>query len=112
MKFSNTYTHKNAQVTSLQTSCYKSVHMQPVDKLCSHCLFLVVVTSLEQAVNNLMALSDLLQGCSNKSDIQSRYNKNVTRLTTQGCNNIMTVSDLLEQPCDKSDNINKVVTSC
>ena len=36
-----------------------------------------------------MALSDLLQGCSNKSDIQSRYNKNVTRLTTQGCNNIV-----------------------
>jgi hypothetical protein len=43
------YTRKNAQVvTGLQTSCYKSVH-----KLCSHCLFPVVVTSLEQAVNNL-----------------------------------------------------------
>jgi hypothetical protein len=36
-----------------------------------------------------MALSDLLQGCSNKSDIQSWYNKNVTKLTTQGCNNIV-----------------------
>jgi hypothetical protein len=49
-----TNTHKNAQVvTGLQTSCYKSVHMQAVDKLCSHCLFPVVVTSLEQAVNNL-----------------------------------------------------------
>jgi hypothetical protein len=36
-----------------------------------------------------MALSDLLQGCSDKSVIQSWYNKNVTRLTTQGCNNIV-----------------------
>jgi hypothetical protein len=42
------YTRKNAQVvTGLQTSS------QAVDKLCSHCLFLVVVTSLEQTVNNL-----------------------------------------------------------
>jgi hypothetical protein len=40
------YTRKNAQVvTSLQTSCYKSVH-----KLSSHCLFPVVGTSWEQAV--------------------------------------------------------------
>jgi hypothetical protein len=60
-----------------------------------------------------MALSDLLQGCSNKSDTVM-INKNVTRLMTQGCNNIviiMTVSDLLEQPCNKSDSINKVVAS-
>jgi hypothetical protein len=35
-----------------------------------------------------MALSDLLQGCSNKSDTVM-INKNVTRLTTQGCNNIV-----------------------
>ena len=28
--------------------------LRAVDKLCSHCLFLVVVTSLEQAVNNLL----------------------------------------------------------
>ena len=35
-----------------------------------------------------MALSDLLQGCSNKSDTDM-INKNVTRLTTQGCNNIV-----------------------
>jgi hypothetical protein len=35
-----------------------------------------------------MALSDLLQGCSDKS-VQSWYNKNVTRLTTQGCSNIV-----------------------
>jgi hypothetical protein len=61
-----------------------------------------------------MALSDLLQGCSNKSDTVV-INRNVTRLTTQGqgCNNTaMTVSDLLEQPCNKPDNINKVVTNC
>ena len=45
------FTCKNAQVvTGLQTSCYKSVQ-QAVDKLCSHCLFPVVETSLEQAVN-------------------------------------------------------------
>jgi hypothetical protein len=35
-----------------------------------------------------MALSDLSQGCSNKSDTVM-INKNVTRLTTQGCNNIV-----------------------
>jgi hypothetical protein len=36
-----------------------------------------------------MTLSDLLQGCSNKSDTVMIINKNVTRLTTQGCNNIV-----------------------
>jgi hypothetical protein len=47
------YTRKNAQVvTGLQTRCYK-ICSQAVYKLCSHCLFLVVVTSLGQAVNNL-----------------------------------------------------------
>ena len=35
-----------------------------------------------------MALSDLLQGCSNKSDTVM-INRNVTRLTTQGCKNIV-----------------------
>jgi hypothetical protein len=46
---SDYYTRKNAQIiTSLQTSCYKSVH-----KMSKRCLFPVVVTSLEQAVNNL-----------------------------------------------------------
>jgi hypothetical protein len=36
------------------TSCYKlSVHMQAVNKLCSHRLLPVVVTSLEQDINNL-----------------------------------------------------------
>jgi hypothetical protein len=57
-----------------------------------------------------MTLSDLLQGCSNKSDTVM-MNKNVTRLTTQGCNNTA-ILDLLEQPCNKPDNINKVVTNC
>jgi DNA/RNA-binding domain of Phe-tRNA-synthetase-like protein len=38
----NVKTHKLLQICS-----------QAVDKLCSHCLFPVVVTSLEQAVNNL-----------------------------------------------------------
>ena len=47
------YTRKNAQlVTSLRTSCYKSVH-----KLSTSCVRTAcsqfVVTSLEQAVNNL-----------------------------------------------------------
>ena len=61
-----------------------------------------------------MALSDLLQDFSNKSHTVM-YNKNVTRLTTQGCSKycyIMIVTALLEQPCNKSDNMNKVVTSC
>jgi hypothetical protein len=60
-----------------------------------------------------MALSDLLQGCSNKSDTvtikQECYKVDDTRLL-QYCY-IMTVSDLLEQPCNKPDNINMVVTS-
>jgi hypothetical protein len=43
-----------------------------------------------------MALSDLLQGCSNKSDTVM-INKNVTRLTTQGCNN--TVISWLYRTC-------------
>jgi exopolysaccharide biosynthesis protein len=47
------YTRKNAQVvTSLQTSCHKSVH-----KLSTSCVRIacsqIVVTSLKQAVNNL-----------------------------------------------------------
>ena len=44
-------------------------------------ILLQLVTSLL-----MVALSDLLQGCSITSLIQSWYNKNVTRLTTQGCN--------------------------
>ena len=48
------YTRKNAQVAAgLQTIKLLQICSQVVDKLCSHCLFPVVVTSLEQAVNNL-----------------------------------------------------------
>jgi hypothetical protein len=43
-----------------------------------------------------MALSDLSQCCSNKSDTVM-INKNVTRLTTQGCNN--TVISRLYRTC-------------
>ena len=57
-----------------------------MNKLSSHCLFPVVVTSLEQAVNTCNKLDGMSQGCSNKSDTVM-INKNVTRLTTQGCNN-------------------------
>jgi hypothetical protein len=63
-----------------------------------------------------MALSDLLQSCSNKSDTVM-INKNVTRLNGWW-HKVVTIllyhdciADLLEQPCNKSDNINKVVTS-
>ena len=72
-------------------------------KPCLHLIFAAILDCIRydilllMDVNDWMALSDLLQGCSNKPD--------------QYCY-IMTVSDLLEQPCNKSDNINKVVTSC
>jgi hypothetical protein len=78
--------------------CYRSANKllqtnpQAVDKLCSHCLFPVVVTSLEQAVNNLKQAWWHYQTCYKvvlTSLIRSWYNKNVTRLTTQGCNNIV-----------------------
>ena len=73
------YTRKNAQVgTSLQTSCNKSVHKLSTSCFRTACSLFVVT------------LSDLLQGCSNKSDTVM-YNKNVTRLTTQGCSNIILV---------------------
>ena len=63
------YTRKNAQVvTSLQTSCSKFTGCQQV-------VFALLVpsfcnklgTSCYQLVTSLMALSDLLQGCFNKS---------------------------------------------
>ena len=72
------------------TSCYRSANKllqicsQAGDKLCSHCLFLVVVTSLAQAVYNLLQGWCHYQTCYKvvlTSLIQSRYNKNVTRLT-------------------------------
>jgi hypothetical protein len=62
--------------THVKTHKLLQICSEAVDKLSSHCLFPVVVTSL-------MALSDLSQGCS-----KSLINKNVTRLTTQGCNNV------------------------
>jgi hypothetical protein len=104
--FGNGYTRENAQlVTSLQTSCYKSVH-----KLSTSCLRTAcsqfVVTSLKQAWWHYY--KTVLT-----SSLQPRYNKHVTRLSTQGCNNLVISSmDLSEQPCNKSDNFDKVVTSC
>jgi hypothetical protein len=66
------YTRKNAQVvTGLQTSCYKSVH-----KLSTSC----VRTACSQLTCYKVVLTSLMQ---------SWYNKNVTKLTTQGCNNIV-----------------------
>jgi hypothetical protein len=65
---------------------------QAVNKLCSHCLFPVVGTSLGPAINNLQQAWWHYQTCSKvvlTNLIQSWYNKNVTRLTTQGCNNIV-----------------------
>ena len=61
-----------------------------------------------------MALSDLLQGGSNKSDTviirQDCHKVDNTRL--QQCCYTMIVTALLQQPCNKSDNINKLVTGC
>ena len=63
-----------------------------------------------------MVLSDLLQGCSNKSDTgmikQDCHEVDKTRL--QRYSYIMIVKALLEQPCNnyKSDSINKIATSC
>ena len=66
-------TRKNAQVvTGLQTSCYKSVH-----KLSTSCVRTAFSYSccnkfgtiyINKLVTSLMALSDLLQRCSNTSD--------------------------------------------
>jgi hypothetical protein len=82
-------THKLLQVrkqvvTNLFTSCQQLVF--------ALYLFPVVVTSLEQVVNNLEQAWWYYQTCSKvvlTSLIQSWYNKNVTRLTTEGCNNIV-----------------------
>ena len=49
----NRITRKNAQVvTGLQTKLLQ-ICSQAVNKLPSHCLFPVVATSLDQAINNL-----------------------------------------------------------
>jgi hypothetical protein len=79
-------THKLLQVckqvvTNLFTSCQQVVFALLVPSCCNN-----FGTSCWQLVTSLMALSDLSQGCSNKSDTVM-INKNVTRLTTQGCNN-------------------------
>jgi hypothetical protein len=87
-------------VPSLLTSCYhtrknlascsKSANKQ-VNTLCSHvtlfCSQVVIKfgTSCSQLVTILMALSDLLQCCSNTSE-QSWYNNIVTTLCRQPCN--------------------------
>jgi hypothetical protein len=106
----------------LGQSCYKSDN---INKL---------VTSCWQLVTSLMALLDLWQGCSNKSDTVMHdrtkmlhswrhkvvaiflYHMTVLDLSEQPCNifllpYIMIVSDLLEQPCNKSNAI-KIVASC
>ena len=84
------YTH----VKLKRTSCYKSANKllqicsQDVDKLCSHCL----EKGLEKAVNNSQQAWCHYQICYKvvpTSLIQSRYNKKVTRFTTQGCNSIV-----------------------
>jgi hypothetical protein len=65
-------------------------------------------------VTTLLILSDLLQGCSNKSDTVyiQQYCYNLGSSTLWHSCYIMTVSDLLEQPCNKSDNAIKLVASC
>ena len=71
-------------VTNLFTSCEQVVF--------ALYLIVVVVTSLEQAVDNLSQAWWHYQTCSNvvlTSLIRSWYNNNVTRLMTQGCNNIV-----------------------
>jgi hypothetical protein len=85
----------------ISSNCYKFTSCQQV-------VFALLVpsccnkfgTSCWQLVASMMALSNLLQGCSNKSDTvmnHSWYNKNATRLMTQGCNNI--VISWLYQTC-------------
>ena len=56
------------------TNCYRSVHKFQTSCARNACSQFIVTS--------LMALLDLLQGCFNNL-VQSRYNKNVTRLTTQ-----------------------------
>jgi hypothetical protein len=52
-RFLRLYTRKNAQVIYKSANTLPRICSQAVDKLFSHCLFPVVVTNLEQAVNNL-----------------------------------------------------------
>jgi hypothetical protein len=90
----NCYTRKNAQVvTGVQTTSYKSVH-----KLLASVFALLVPSCCNkfapiQAVTTCYNLVDIIRlNCCKvvlTSLIQSWYNKNVTKLTTQGCNNIV-----------------------
>jgi hypothetical protein len=73
------------QLCKLSTSCVRTA-----------CMFPVVATSLEQPVCNLKQAWFHYQTARLQSYIfyltsliQSWYNKNVTRLTTQGCNNVV-----------------------
>ena len=81
------------------TSSYKSLNklLQVVNKLCSHCLFLVCCKKFEticqQLVTGLMVLSDGIY----KVVLTSLTIQNVTTLTTQGCNNIV-ISRLYQGP--------------
>jgi hypothetical protein len=90
-------THKLLQVckqvvANLFTSCRQVVFALLVPSCCNK-----FETSCSQLVTSLMALSDLLQVFSYKSDTVMINNKNVTRLTTQGCNNI--VISWLDRTC-------------
>ena len=80
------YTRKNAQVvTSLQTSCNKSVHKLSTTLLVPD-LLQQVRNKLLTTCNKLMAVSDLLQVV--KSDTVM-IQQDVTRLTRQSCSNIV-----------------------
>jgi hypothetical protein len=96
-------THKLLQVckqvvTNLFTSCQQVVVALLVPSCCNK-----FGTSCYQLGTSLMALSDLSQGCPNKSDTVM-MTKNVTRFTTRGCNNIV-ISWLYDRTC-----LNNLVT--
>ena len=65
-----------SQITRGKRHKFIQVFEQVVNKLCSHCLFLVCCKKFEticqQLVTGLMVLSDYLQGCSNKSNNTTR----------------------------------------
>ena len=86
-------------------SCNKSSN-----KLCRHCLLQVV----NKFRTTLLIISDLSQGCCNKSGTIMILN--IVTAFPQPCNILfvfMTVLDLLKQPCSKSDNdVIKLLTAC
>jgi hypothetical protein len=96
------YTCKNL------TSCSKSPSLSTSPQ---QVVFALLVPSCQQVwnkllklVTTLLILSDLLQGCSNKSPILSYI---VTTLCCQPCNILVVSYDCirLEQPCKKSDSL-------